>query len=80
MTWQRRSQGAGHVAPQRCQQPEGIVGRDAQRAGDGGPLSFFGKKPAEHGLAQGVAERLGLSSGAIGKLVDRDIARLSDKD
>ena len=27
-----------------------------------------------------LAERLGLSSGAIGKLVDRDIARLSDKD
>ncbi len=27
-----------------------------------------------------LADRLGRSSGAIGKLVDRDIARLSDKD
>ena len=27
-----------------------------------------------------LAERLGLSSAAIGKLVDRDIARCSDKD
>lgn len=49
-----------------------IPGRDA----DGpAPAPYLGQHTEEV-----LADRLGLSSGAIGKLVDRDIARLSDKD
>jgi len=47
-----------------------IPGRDA---GDPAPAPFLGQHTEEV-----LAERLGLSSGAIGDLVDRDVARLSD--
>ena len=49
-----------------------IPGRDA---GEPAPAPYLGQHTEEV-----LAERLGLSSGAIGALVDRDIARLSDKD
>jgi 2-methylfumaryl-CoA isomerase len=49
-----------------------IPGRDA---GGPAPAPYLGQHTEEV-----LAGRLGLSSGAIGKLVDRDIARLSDKD
>ena len=49
-----------------------IPGRDA---GGPAPAPYLGQHTEEV-----LAERLGLSSGAIGALVDRDIARLSDKD
>nr|WP_247712959.1 CoA transferase [Qipengyuania intermedia] len=49
-----------------------IPGRDA---GEPAPAPYLGQHTEEV-----LAERLGLSSGAIGVLVDRDIARLSDKD
>ncbi len=49
-----------------------IPGRDA---GDPAPAPYLGQHTEEV-----LAERLGLSSGAIGALVDRDIARLSDKE
>ena len=47
-----------------------IPGRDA---GDPAPAPFLGQHTEEV-----LAERLGLSSGAIGDLIDRDVARLSD--
>ena len=47
-----------------------IPGRDA---GDPAPAPFLGQHTEEV-----LAGRLGLSSGAIGDLVDRDVARLSD--
>ena len=49
-----------------------IPGRDA---GEPAPAPYLGQHTEEV-----LATRLGLSSGAIGALVDRDIARLSDKD
>ncbi|MBX7532692.1 CoA transferase [Qipengyuania sp. 1XM1-15A] len=49
-----------------------IPGREA---GGPAPAPYLGQHTEEV-----LADRLGLSSGAIGKLVDRDIARLSDKD
>ncbi|WP_100259858.1 CoA transferase [Qipengyuania seohaensis] len=49
-----------------------IPGRDP---GPPAPAPYLGQHTEEV-----LAERLGLSSGAIGALVDRDIARLSDKD
>ena len=49
-----------------------IPGREA---GEPAPAPYLGQHTEEV-----LAERLGLSSGAIGKLVDRDIARFSDKD
>ena len=49
-----------------------IPGREA---GGPAPAPYLGQHTEEV-----LATRLGLSSGAIGKLVDRDIARLSDKD
>ena len=48
-----------------------IPGRDA---GEPAPAPYLGEHTEEV-----LAERLGLSQGAIGQLVDRDIARLSDK-
>ncbi|MFN2099520.1 CoA transferase [Altererythrobacter sp. MF3-039] len=48
-----------------------IPGRDA---GTPAPAPYLGQHTEEV-----LAERLGLSSGSIGELVDRDIARLSDK-
>ncbi|MEZ5680781.1 MAG: CoA transferase [Erythrobacter sp.] len=48
-----------------------IPGRDA---GDPAPAPYLGQHTEEV-----LAERLGLASGAIGDLVDRGIARLSDK-
>ncbi|MFK4003217.1 CoA transferase [Qipengyuania sp. NPDC077563] len=47
-----------------------IPGRDAR---DPAPAPFLGQHTEEV-----LAERLGLSSGAIGDLIDRDVARLSD--
>ena len=47
----------------------------SREAGAPAPAPYLGQHTEEV-----LAERLGLSSGAIGKLVDRDIARLSDKD
>ncbi|MBX7535272.1 CoA transferase [Qipengyuania sp. GH1] len=47
-----------------------IPGRDA---GNPAPAPFLGQHTEEV-----LAERLGLSSGAIGDLIDRDVARLSD--
>ncbi len=44
-----------------------------REAGDPAPAPFLGQHTEEV-----LAEQLGLSSGAIGDLVDRDIARLSD--
>ena len=44
-------------------------------AGSPAPAPYLGQHTEEV-----LADRLGLSSGAIGKLVDRDIARLSDKE
>ncbi|MEX0341744.1 MAG: CoA transferase [Erythrobacter sp.] len=44
-------------------------------AGDPAPAPYLGQHTEEV-----LAERLGLASGAIGALVDRGIARLSDKD
>ena len=44
-------------------------------AGAPAPAPYLGQHTEEV-----LADRLGLSSGAIGKLVDRDIARLSDKE
>ncbi|MBX7458464.1 CoA transferase [Qipengyuania sp. 1NDH17] len=44
-------------------------------AGEPAPAPFLGQHTEEV-----LATRLGLSSGAIGDLIDRDIARLSDKD
>ena len=49
-----------------------IPGRDV---GEPAPAPYLGQHTEEV-----LAERLGLSSGAIGDLIDRDIARLSDKD
>ena len=49
-----------------------IPGREA---GSPAPAPYLGQHTEEV-----LSERLGLSSGAIGALVDRDIARLSDKD
>ncbi|MCA0903177.1 CoA transferase [Qipengyuania aquimaris] len=49
-----------------------IPGRDA---GEPAPAPYLGEHTEEV-----LSTRLGLSSGAIGALVDRDIARLSDKD
>ncbi|UOR15880.1 CoA transferase [Qipengyuania aquimaris] len=46
-----------------------------RKAGGPAPAPYLGQHTEEV-----LADRLGLSSGAIGKLVDRDIARLSDKD
>jgi 2-methylfumaryl-CoA isomerase len=54
--------------------PRSFANLPGQDAGDPAPAPFLG----EH-TEQVLAERLGLSSGAIGDLVDRDIARLSDK-
>lgn len=48
-----------------------IPGREA---GDPAPAPFLGQHTEEV-----LAERLGLSSGVIGNLVDRDVARLSDE-
>ncbi len=45
-----------------------------RQAGDPEPAPFLGQHTEEV-----LAERLGLSSGAIGDLVDRDVARLSDQ-
>ena len=45
-----------------------------REAGDPEPAPYLGQHTEEV-----LAERLGLSSGAIGDLVDRDVARLSDK-
>ena len=45
----------------------------SRAAGDPAPAPFLGQHTEEV-----LAERLGLSSGAIGDLVDRDVARLSD--
>ena len=49
-----------------------VPGRDAAAPA---PAPYLGQHTEEV-----LAERLGLSSGAIGDLVDRDIARLSDKE
>ena len=54
--------------------PRSFANLPGQDAGEPAPAPFLG----EH-TEQVLAERLGLSSGAIGDLVDRDIARLSDK-
>lgn len=54
--------------------PRSFANLPGQDAGAPAPAPFLG----EH-TEQVLAERLGLSSGAIGDLVDRDIARLSDK-
>ena len=45
-----------------------------REAGDPEPAPYLGQHTEEV-----LAERLGLSSGAIGDLVDRDVARLSDQ-
>ncbi|UYH54701.1 CoA transferase [Qipengyuania sp. SS22] len=47
----------------------------SREAGAPAPAPYLGEHTEEV-----LAERLGLSSGVIGDLVDRDIARLSDKD
>ena len=47
----------------------------SREADDPAPAPFLGQHTEEV-----LAEKLGLSSGAIGELVDRDVARLSDKD
>ena len=54
--------------------PRSFANLPGQSAGEPAPAPYLG----EH-TEQVLAERLGLSSGAIGDLVDRDIARLSDK-
>ena len=54
--------------------PRSFANLPGQDAREPAPAPFLG----EH-TEQVLAERLGLSSGAIGDLVDRDIARLSDK-
>tara|TARA_R110002072_G_scaffold121321_9_gene254938 strand:- start:24932 stop:26167 length:1236 start_codon:yes stop_codon:yes gene_type:complete len=54
--------------------PRSFANLPGQDAGDPVPAPYLGEHTEEV-----LAERLGLSSGAIGDLVDRDIARLSDK-
>ena len=55
--------------------PRSFANIPGSEAGAPAPAPFLGQHTEEV-----LAERLGLSSGAIGDLVDRDIARLSDKD
>ncbi len=54
--------------------PRSFANLPGQDAGEPAPAPFLG----EH-TEQVLAERLGLSAGAISDLVDRDIARLSDR-
>jgi len=55
--------------------PRSFANMPEREAGAPRPAPYLGQHTEEV-----LAERLGLSSAAIGKLVDRDIARLSDKD
>jgi 2-methylfumaryl-CoA isomerase len=55
--------------------PRSFANIPQQNAGDPQPAPFLGEHSAEV-----LAERLGLSTGAIGKLIDRGVVGTSDKD